>query len=935
MVTSTSPLKLITTFPTPDKSTAAEKTATEKDKPSIASRFFGWAHDKHSIKSPAQTPIAMSAVSPTEQWKAFPVFPRTHTATPKLPSVNEIGSEETPTQKRPSQGLPYETKLDLPKVEPRPQQSLPYETKLDISMMESRPVPAPKEPSMSISSPVGNSKEFGSTLADKLARPAAPVTLGQQITRSGTPQQKQSPFNENIFRSGTPGPGRSPSGSPQIGSGGWDPGRIPVRRQPAGLQIHFPTMDGILNGESELPPPVIKPARINRSISQRNPQRASGRRGSGRESDDSLPDIEEREEGRSRSRRRRGSLDRRGRSHSRRPGDGSHVRSPSSPLPYSPQADFYREKEDDFDSDEGYYTRSRGRREESTERGRGRSRSIQGGSIIRSPSSPLPMSSEAHLYRDEEDDSFDDQYYTRARSQVRAGLGSRAHSRARDARAESRIRVREESRPRGESRIRAREESRPRIREESRPRGESRIRAREESRPRGESRIRAREESRPRGESRIRAREESRPRIREESRIRAREESRPRIREESRPRLREESRARGESRARSRQPDDRGRSTMRIPNMTRSPSSPLPMSPEAAFYQYDDDEGDDDVSLHVRRREESRPRGRRREESVARDREPIDEDEDEDLRRSRSERMLGSWVKQFDRSASVDRRPSVPELPSRAMSIRGLQGLPANPKSWKGSLSRAASPAGTPMRGRSPAPGRSPLIGTPMTASSLNEALSSMPSGTLPGRAMSPAPRSMLGDRGRSHSRGPSSLQNTPQIPQELENRSSLPQIPPMANGRSQSVAGHGRRPSMGKHVPTPLKNITFYPTPKVQAPGSPPPLPIDMPVHPALQLNLPSVNGTTKISAGPNSHFRLGGGGMRGKGSMDLGAHTIDSVLGEPQGAAKGGLNHNNLIISIGMSNACLEEEAKTGRMSPPINTPPINGDPRLGTPL
>jgi len=895
---SASPLKLITTFPTPDKATASEKTATEKDKPSIASRFFGWAHDKHSIKSPAQTPIAMSAVSPTEQWKVFPVFPRSHTATPKLPSVDEIGSEATPTQKRPSQGLPYETKLDLPKVEPRPQQGLPYETKLDTSRTQSRPAPAPKEPSMSISSPVGNSKEFGSTLADKLTRPTAPVTLGQQITRSGTPQQKQSPFNENIFRSGTPGPGRSPSGSPQIGSGGWDPGRaLPIRNPPAGLQIHFPTMDGILNGESELPPPVIKPARLTRSMSQRAPLRASGRRGSGRESDDSLPDIEEREEGRSRSRRRRGSPDRRGRSYSRRPGDGSHMRSPSSPLPFSPQADLYKEKEDDFDSDEGYYTRPRGRREESMERGRGRSRSIQGGSIIRSPSSPLPMSAEAHLYRDEEEDSFDEQYYTRAKSQARAGsrarMGSRAQSRARDV---------------------------------SRPRADSCIRVREESRPRGESRIRAREESRPR------IREESRPRIREESRPRVREESRPRIREESRPRLREESRARGESRARSRQPDDRGRSTMRIPNMMRSPSSPLPMSAEAAFYQYDDDEGDDDVPIRARsrHRDESRPRGRRREESMAGEREPMDEGEEWDLRRSRSERTLTSWVQQFDRSASVDRRPSVPELPSRAMSIRGLQGLPANPKIWKGSLSRAGSPAGTPMRGRSPAPGRSPLIGTPMNASSINEALSSMSPGTLPGRAMSPAPRSILGDRARSHSRGPSSLQNTPQIPQEFpfgENRGSLPQIPPMTNGRSQSVAGHGRRPSMGKHVPTPLKNITFYPTPKVQAPGSPPPLPIDMPVHPALQLNLPSVNGTTKISAGPNSHFRLGGGGsMRGKGSMDLGAHTIDSILGEPQGAK----NHNNLIISIGMSNACLEEEAKTGRMSPPMN-----GDPRLGTPL
>lgn len=370
--------------------------------------------------------------------------------------------------------------------------------------------------------------------------------------------------------------------------------------------------------------------------------------------------------------------------------------------------------------------------------------------------------------------------------------------------------------------------------------------------------------------------------------------------------------------------------------MMRSPSSPLPMSPEALLYRYDDDEDDDEPPIRARsrQREESRPRGRRREESQTRGRE-LPEDDEFDLRLSPSDRTLTGWGRQFERSASVGRIPSVSELPARAMSVKGnIFGLPATPKAWKGPLSRAQSPSATPSRGRSPAPGRSPLVGPPITASSLNEALSTSSSG----RAMSPSPRLGLGERGRSHSRGPSSLQNTLPAPYETslsETRGTASQSPPAISAQS-----HSRKMSTGKHVPTPLKNITFYPTPKVQAPGSPPPLPIDMPVHPALQLNLPSVNGKTKISAGPNSSFRLGGGASsltHAKSSVDLGCHTIDSILAEPQGSSsgKGSMNHSGLVISIGMSKTCIEEEQKTGRMSPPMNSNPMSGDPRLGTPL
>ena len=974
LVTSTSSLRHTTTSATPEKEKA--------EKPSIASRFFGWANDKHFTKSAIQTAIPVSAVSPTEQWKILPksntipppklntipipksntiALPKANTIAQRLPLVDETASKETLTQRQAPQAPPYETKLDIPKVE----------SKLQSTSQEAA-LP-PTQPPMSITSPVGNNNETGSNisrLADKFTRPGAPLTLGEQLTRvgtpSGTPQQKQGTFNESISRTGAPG--RLPSGSPQPGAGGWDSTRIiPGRRPSGGLQIHYPTMDGVLHGDNELPPPVIKTARTpNRPASSRSSLRSIGHRGSGSYSDDSLPDIEEREEGRSRSRRRRVSPDRRGRSYSRRPGEGSHVRSPSSPLPYSAQAELYRdnEEDDEFDEDEEYYTRGRRRRPESPERGR--SRSKQNGSILRSPSSPLPMSPEAHHYRDEEDDEFDERYYTRARSQVRARSHVRMDSRARAdsrARGESRMRtgsrvrggsrvrardespLRGESRVRGESRARAREESRvrgesrPRVREESRIRGESRPRVREESRIRGESRARGREEPQIRGESRARVREESRirgesrARVREESRIRG--ESRARVREESRirgesrarGRGREESQVRGESRARSRQPEERGRSMLRVPNMMRSPSSPLPMSPEAAFYRYDEDEDDDEPPTRARsrQREESRPRGRRREDSP--------EDDEFDLHLS--DRTLTGWGRQFERSASVGRKPSVSELPARAMSVKGgIFGLPATPKAWKGPLSRAQSPSGTPSRGRSPAPGRSPLVGPPINASSLNEALSA----SSGGRAMSPSPRMGLSERGRSHSRGPSSLQNTLQVPYETplpDTRGTASQAPPATSAQS-----HSRKLSTGKHVPTPLKNIAFYPTPKAQAPGSPPPLPIDMPVHPALQLNMPSVNGTTKVSAGPNSNFRLGGGASsltHAKSSLDLGGHTIDSILAEPQGSTsgKGTMNHSGLVISIGMSKTCIEEEQKTGRMSPPMNPNPMSGDPRLGTPL
>lgn len=157
-----------------------------------------------------------------------------------------------------------------------------------------------------------------------------------------------------------------------------------------------------------------------RMDSQRAAPRFAGRRRA------ESPDIRARNGSRDTSRPR--SPDRRGRQNGRQ--EIPQMRSPSSPLPMSPQAMLYREDVEesgphggDFE-DERYYTKER--RVASRSRGRAESRKPTA-SAMRSPSSPLPSSAQAQLYRDDDDDDAE-RYYTMA---PRNDSRSRARSRGR------------------------------------------------------------------------------------------------------------------------------------------------------------------------------------------------------------------------------------------------------------------------------------------------------------------------------------------------------------------------------------------------------------------------------------------------------------------------------------------------------------------------
>jgi hypothetical protein len=121
-------------------------------------------------------------------------------------------------------------------------------------------------------------------------------------------------------------------------------------------------------------------------------------------------------------------FDRRGRDHSRV--KDQHLRSPSSPLPGSAQAALYRD-DDPYDAEdlEDYYrprARESSRRRQSPPPHRGRARVQAEGSIMRSPSSPLPSNDQAKLYRDDYyDDGYDDdeRFYRESRHPNERGRG--------------------------------------------------------------------------------------------------------------------------------------------------------------------------------------------------------------------------------------------------------------------------------------------------------------------------------------------------------------------------------------------------------------------------------------------------------------------------------------------------------------------------------
>lgn len=492
MTPKNSPLKLITTFPSPTPETtqrSATTSPTNEGKIGGVQRFFAWAGDRSGNKTPVSavaTPIAMSAISPVEgsYWRRDPFGSMSaKTVNPgaaKLPPVTEM-SPDTPKQER---------QPSIERLQPPPQEekglkiSSPIEARNSMGFSESRgPVALGDHRSNTNSPPLamGSRTNTPAPVTGSRANTPAPAMASRTNTpapvaasRIGTPNPPVPLYQIAIAPAPPPPPPRGQS--PPIATMLQKPPTPPISRapasslpsppmeifnrgdgkngsamrKPAGLAIQWPPMDTVIHegtppmpavpnhkrtGSRNTPPiPNGRPAPRaeandldgfltlldNVNNKRMDSQRAAPRLTVGRRAES--PDVRARDGSRNASRQR--SSDRRGRQNGRQ--EAPLTRSPSSPLPMSPQARLYREDvDDDLHEDERYYTK--GQRVPSRSRGRTESRKPEA-SAIRSPSSPLPSSAQAQLYR-EEDDTFDDErYYTVA---PRTDSRSRARSRGR------------------------------------------------------------------------------------------------------------------------------------------------------------------------------------------------------------------------------------------------------------------------------------------------------------------------------------------------------------------------------------------------------------------------------------------------------------------------------------------------------------------------
>lgn len=497
MTPKNSPLKLITTFPSPTPDpiprSATTSPATE-GKMGGVQRFFAWAGDRTGNRTPISagaTPIAMSAISPVDggYWRRDPFASMSaKTVNPgaaKLPPVTEM-SPDTPKQHH---------QPPIEKLQPPPQEekgmkiSSPIEARNSMGFSESRgPIalgdhrsgnntPVPGMGSRTVTpSPPATVPLFHVTMAPAPPRrpsdseasmaPAPPRRpSASEVTMAPAPppppaRRPSPPVTALPQKPPTPPISRAPNNplpAPPLDAFSKDNGKNgSSMRKPAGLAIQWPPMDSVIR---EGTPPIPAGSKHKRTGSRNTPPVTAGRPTARTETNDldgfltlldnvnnkrmdsqraaphlaarhraESPDIRGRRNG-SRNDSRQRSTDRRGRQAARQ--EVPLMRSPSSPLPMSPQAKLYREDveddlhQEDFE-DERYYTK--GRRVASRSRGRTESRKPVA-SAMRSPSSPLPSSAQAKLYRAEEDDTFDDErYYTTA---PRNDSRSRARSRGR------------------------------------------------------------------------------------------------------------------------------------------------------------------------------------------------------------------------------------------------------------------------------------------------------------------------------------------------------------------------------------------------------------------------------------------------------------------------------------------------------------------------
>lgn len=415
-------------------------------------------------------------------------------------------------------------------------------------------------------------------------------------------------------------------------------------------------------------------------------------------------------------------------------------------------------------------------------------------------------------------------------------------------------------------------------------------------------------------------------------------------------RMREGSRRRGGSRVRDadRGEDDydderyyvasrsrgRGRSSSRRAITPPTPPD-VPMSADSHFYRRGRDghsEDEEEYSDEYERRRE--PRGRSRNASARRE-----------VRRSRSETTLNRWADEGLRSRNVSRRPSdvnyyEEEEERRPRHTR--RPSVADPVRRVGSQMRMQSPAGLPAtpkawRGLSPAPGRnqSPMPPMPRSASRLRS--SSAVRDELPQQPFSAGPTVY---RAPPNS-GNVGLPVGPGVMKGMHyymDDENVPAVPPIPDS-------HSRNNSVTKEVeeaPKIRNPNGIIPVPKpVIPPGSPPPLPIDFPMHAAVNLNIkPSTPNALarKMSVSNNGRpARRGTVGNEERVTVALDDAQLHQQWTErelspkrgrradlrAQAAAEGrevspAPSMSSGIISIEMNAKCVEEELRSGRMTP-----------------
>ncbi|KAI9761225.1 MAG: aldehyde dehydrogenase (NAD(P)(+)) ald5 [Chaenotheca gracillima] len=315
--------------------------------------------------------------------------------------------------------------------------------------------------------------------------------------------------------------------------------------------------------------------------------------------------------------------------------------------------------------------------------------------------------------------------------------------------------------------------------------------------------------------------------------------------------------SRGASRQASRQTspnsrDGRGRSQLRADGaIMRSPSSPLPMSPQARLYRDDDDdEAERQAAAEERRRfrtqrsssrkPQDRAQSRRREESVD---------------RRRRDQSLGRTTRQDGASTRRDDRDDGPGVSSQDR-VRELRHKKSEKTIRKESAARELEERRKSLARRPSAP----PIPTPTDLSSYNSPLSRYGDGLDSPSSWKPVdfePPQHVPNRSKTTSPSMTRSIHHPTTPRAMrhprdiygDSGEQIPEVPEVPNNLSRldvreeskddgDLDTLGGLPSTVYAPPPRIKRSMSVPIP--EEPSSPPPLPAGLPTHPAFQAALP-----------------------------------------------------------------------------------------------